>query len=152
MEYDQEFEDYFYNATCKQGYSYKDKMYQVWQAARACKPGKKVIELEGGMYFINVLGSTTQVGQERKNEVDAIKAAELMRKRDRLAAFVYEHCGYDYEFIEGSQDNFFIYYDDEQDIYDWAYEDGFPDLCKQYMPEATAIWLCEKLNTGEIVL
>lgn len=149
--YDKEFEE-FWGASEFQFIMPKYFAYAIWQSARSHNPEKQSIKLEGGDFGVYTALLNNNNGRERKTKEDAEKAAQAMLKRDRLAAFVYEHCGFEEEFIEGSQDNFFIYYDYEQDIYDWAYEDGFPDLCKQYMPEATAIWLCEKLNSGEIVL
>ena len=148
--YDKEFEDYFYNATCKQGDSYKDKMYYVWQAARAYKPEKEIVELQGGEYCVPIDFPDRSSGRERKTESDANKAAQAMRKRDRLAAFVYEHCGYECDYEIKGCDHYI--YSDMNGEYFHVQEDEFPDLCKQYMPEETAIWLCEKLNSGEIVL
>ena len=154
--YDKEFEEFFikiYYAKASDKLSIaelRELAYLVWKAARETKPEKKTIELEGGMYFTNIHGTATQSGQERKTEEDAIKAAELMRKRDRLAAFVYEHCGFEGEYKRQECDHYI--YSGMNGEYSYVQEDEFPDLCKQYMPEDTAIWLCEKLNSGEIVL
>ena len=155
--YDKDFEK-FWNETELQFKTPKDFAYVIWQSARATKPEKQPIELEGGEWFINSYGeeqelvSTTQyriLGKERKTEADATKAAELMRKRDRLAAFVYEHCGDEGEFKEGVC-NYSIIGPVEKTYF--IFKDNEPDLCKQYMTKDTAIWLCEKLNSGEIVL
>lgn len=156
MDYDQDFED-LWNSR----YAWppvKKTYYEVWQAAKATKSKKQQIELEGGDF--SIAGNSTVVfcktskdyssaGHERKTKEDAKKAAEAMRKRDRLAAFVYEHCGFEAEW--GKQCNHYIYIDNDGE-YCYVPEAEFPVLCKQYMPQETAIWLCEKLNSGEIVL
>lgn len=158
MDYDQDFED-LWNSR----YAWppvKKTYYEVWQAAKATKSKKQQIELEGGDFLI--AGNSTvafcktskdysSAGHERKTKEDAKKAAEAMRRRDRLAAFVYEHCGFEGEW-DIDNCNCFIYYDISKDKHKYAFEDDITDLCKQYMPEATAKWLCEKLNSGEIVL
>ena len=156
MEYDKEF-DKFWESSYKGSKELKKIAYSVWEAAKAPKPEQKTIDLEGGEWYINQISNVVNyhsskgsrlAGRERKTEEDAKKAAEAMRKRDRLAAFVYEHCGFEEEW--GEQCNNYIYIDDGE--YFFVQEDEFQDLCKQYMPESTAIWLCEKLNSGEIVL
>ena len=157
MEYDKEFEDYCMLSDIT-GRA-RDFAYNIWQAARSSKPEKQQIELKGGEWSIpgdfDVFHARTREkyrlsGHERKTEADAKKAAEAMRKRDRLAAFVYEHCGYEGEYKRKVCDNYI--YLDMNGEYFFVQEDEFPYLCKQYMPEETAIWLCEKLNSGEIVL
>ena len=156
MDYDQDFED-LWNSR----YAWppvKKTYYEVWQAAKATKPEKQKIELQGGVWaitgYLYVFHEVTckkyrDSGRERKTEADAKKAAEAMRRRDRLAAFVYEHCGFEAEW--GKQCNHYIYIDNDGE-YCYVPEAEFPVLCKQYMPKETAIWLCEKLNSGEIVL
>ena len=155
--YDKEFEEFWDNSVVPFK-TQKDFAYLIWQSARAPKPKQETIELKGGEWSIPgdlyVFHEVTRKnyrdsGHERKTEEDAKKAAEAMRKRDRLAAFVYEHCGYEGEWIKGNC-NCYIYLFYE--TYKYNIEDCFPDLCKQYMPEATAKWLCEKLNSSKIVL
>lgn len=152
--YDQEFEDLWNNKYA--GPATKEIAYEFWQAAR--RSNKQTIELKGGVWSIpgdfDVYSTGTRENYRRsgheRNTLDAVKkAAELMRKRDRLAAFVYEHSGFEAEF--GEQCNHYIYIDNDNE-YCYVPEDEFPDLCKQYMPEETAKWLCEKLNSEEIVL
>ena len=147
MEYDKEFEN-FWDKSELPFKTPKEFAYLIWQSSRAQKPEKQTIELQGGKHFVSTGLPDRQSGRERKTEEDAKKAAQAMRKRDRLAAFVYEHCGFEEEW--GEQCNNYIYIDDGE--YFFVQEDEFQDLCKQYMPESTAIWLCEKLNSGEIVL
>ena len=142
--YDKDFEN-FWNKSEFPFKTPKDFAYVIWQAAKA----PKHIQLEGGKFGVYTSLLNNNNGRDRKTEKDAQKAAEPMLKRDRLAAFVYEHCG-----VEGEWNyecNHYIYIDDDGE-YCYVPEDEFPDLCKQYMPEETAIWLCEKLNSGEIVL
>ena len=155
--YDQEFEK-FWDLQKGALTDIKSFAYLAWKAAIETKPENKKIELEGGEWFINgnneiFTGDSScdyrNSGHERKTKEDTIKAAELMRKRDRLAAFVYEHCGFEGEW--NYECNHYIYIDADGE-YCHVPEDEFPDLCKQYMPKDTAIWLCEKLNSGEIVL
>ena len=149
--YDKDFEK-FWNNIRKIELQFKppkDFAYLIWQSARATKPEKQSIELEGGEFDVYTSVLNNNNGRDRKTEKDAQKAAEPMLKRDRLAAFVYEHCGVESEF--GEKCNYYIYIDSD-DEYCYVPEDEFPDLCKQYMPKETAIWLCEKLNSGEIVL
>ena len=136
--YDKEFEEFW-----------KDIAYVIWQSARATKPEKQSIELKGGEVGVYTSVLNYNNGRDRKTEKDAQKAAEPMLKRDRLAAFVYEHCGFEGEWMDNGN-NYYLFSVDG--VYDYVLEDEFPDLCKQYMPEETAIWLCEKLNSGEIVL
>lgn len=150
MEYDQEFEDYWKDKHIYNSFV-KDIAYKAWQAAKSPKPEQKTIELQGGNFRITTVGvESKQAGLERKTDADAKKASELMRKRDRLAAFVYEHCGFEYEFKEHNF-NYYIYIDCDGK-HEKLVDSVEPDLCKQYMPEETASWLCEKLNSGEIVL
>ena len=159
MEYDKEF-DKFWESSYKGSKELKKIAYSVWEAAKAPKPEQNTIDLEGGEWYLDTISTTVVnfhsskgsrlAGRERKTEEYAKKAAEHMRKRDRLAAFVYEHCGFEGEFIEGGE-NYYIFLDIDEE-YDYTKEYEYPDICKQYMPESTARWLCEKMNSGEIVL
>ena len=163
MEYDQEFENYWEKKIAEVELSIlKPFAEMVWkdikQSAKSHKPEKQLIDLQGGEWLINTITNAVNCtsseairlsGLERKTEADANKSAKHMRKRDRLAAFVYEHCGVDYEWVENGN-NYYLFSDNG--VYGYDIEDEFPDLCKQYMPQETAIWLREKLNSGEIVL
>lgn len=146
--YDKEFEE-FWGASEFQFIMPKYFAYAIWQSARSHNPEKQSIKLEGGDFGVYTALLNNNNGRERKTQSDANQAAQAMLKRDRLAAFVYEHCGFEEEF--GEECDYYIYIDADGE-YCYVPEDEFPDLCKQYMPEATAIWLCEKLNSGEIVL
>ena len=142
--YDQEFEE-FWDKSELPFKTPKDFAYLIWQAAKA----PKQIQLEGGAYTIVQRDGLIVAGLSRKTFDEAKKARDMITRRNRLAAFVYEHCG-----VEGEWNyecNHYIYIDADGE-YCYVPEDEFPDLCKQYMPKETAKWLCEKLNSGEIVL
>ena len=145
--YDKEFEELWNSRYAWP--AVKKTYYEFWQAAKSLKPEKKKIELEGGRYIIAPKDGFVDAGLSRKTEADAIKARDMITRRNRLAAFVYEHCGFEGEF--GEKCNYYMCIDVDG-YYCFVKDDEFHDLCKQYMPEETAIWLCEKLNSGEIVL
>ena len=142
--YDQEFDE-FWDKSELPFKTPKDFAYVIWQAAKA----PKHIQLEGGPYTIVQRDGLIVAGLSRKTFDQAKKAGDMITRRNRLAAFVYEHCGYEGEWKEGVCNSYIYLYGE---THKYNIEESFPDLCKQYMPEATAIWLCEKLNSGEIVL
>lgn len=160
--YEKEFEDYYDIkgfACCVT----KKVAYDFWKHGQQHKPEpkKEKIELVGGdwvitgdnttHFFVNIAKDRKLLlsGKLRKTQADAEKAATAMRKRDRLAAYVYEHCGHEGEWGRYSCWSIGVAM---SGLYIITMDGLEPFLCKQYMPEKTAEWLCEKLNSGEIEL
>ncbi len=125
------------------------------------KPVKpKQMELEGGDWYVSLdFGAieynkssdiSRRNGIERKTEELAIKAYEQVIQYSRLLAFAHE-IGGDYEFIMENS-NYYIYYDLVTKNYQISIDVYVNDISKVYMSSETAQIICEKLNSGEIVL
>ena len=120
----------------------------------------KLWEPEGGRFYIIGSGDVAHYesqdayrlfGIERKTREQAEKACDKMRVFNRLHAYVDEACG-GYDFIVGGAENYCIVYDHDlkQFTTDKWISVQYTGLV--YMPRQTAIELCEKLNSGEVVL
>ncbi len=151
---DPEFEKYISQLDVQ---TVKEIIYSAWQTVKAKQEKTTSLELEGGWWWIDRAGkarnststkSTRLSVRERKTKEAAERAAKLMLKRDVLQAWVDQHCG-GYEIKEGGK-NCFIFSGNGE--YTYGIADRGSVLGAVYMPEETAIWLCEKLNNGEIVL
>jgi len=119
---------------------------------------KKVLELEGGDWAMRSVGDVVHCltpifwpkHRTRKTEERAERAAKQALRRDTLAAWVDQHSGHDGSI--GTNTTWYIAVS-QKGIYR-AFDNSSmdTDVCNIYMSEETARWLCEKLNSGEIVL
>jgi len=117
----------------------------------------KVWEPEGGDYYVRDNGDvldcptdsgTKLFGTERKTREQAEKARDKMRVFNRLLAYVDEFAD------DSTTDKWRIYHISllNNGTYGWHREESLRSLCTVYMPKQVAIDLCEKLNSGEVVL
>ena len=106
---------------------------------------------EGGGYTIYTDGEVLKAASSRiyaKFGTER-KTRDKMRVFNRLLAYVDEFCG-GYEFAVG-EDNCYVSRNRRSGFFVGA-DCTCNDTGKVYMPEQTAIELCEKLNSGEVVL
>jgi hypothetical protein len=139
----------------------KAKVAEMEAAIEAAKIKKW--EPEGGDFLIKVNGrialacvpsehkeNARKFGTLRKTEEQAKKAAEKMRKVNRLLAYVDEACG-GYDFVAGSS-NTHVLYDHRSKAWVPSAKDDYEVAGAVYMPREVARELVKKLNSGEVVL
>jgi len=116
----------------------------------------KAWDPEGGEYYILGSGEVRYYeshnaiklfGTERKTREQAEKARDKMRVFNRLLAYVDE-------FAKDDSDNYYtVGLIDSPNEYDWfGHDSRVKVIGAVYMPKQAAIELCEKLNSGEVVL
>lgn len=162
MQYDEAFLKAWDNSQQNAIAANKAAAYKIWQAAVASvqppsEPEKKVLELEGGSWYIaganeaqtgRTLSKYRVAGLERRTEEDAIKATKRRAVFDKLAAWVYERSGHD-----GSWDvehNRFLTVQVDGSV--MILTSSYPDLANVFMDTDTALWLRDRINAKEIVL
>jgi predicted translin family RNA/ssDNA-binding protein len=89
-------------------------------------------------------------GTERPTQEQAEKARDKMRVFNKLLAYHDEFCA-DYEFVK-NKNNYFVYFDENNKIYDLDYNDAHYTLGVVYFNYEIARELVDKLNSGEVEL
>ena len=131
---------------------------QVAQITEASKP--KLFDYENGSpYLVQVYNVTPGIGKDieykqygryRRTKEQAEMDFKRQTRMMKLSALVWE-VGECVEFTYGTS-NYYIYYDYKDKIYYTGYDSMYYNPITVYMTEATAIKVCEMLNSGEYSL
>jgi len=145
-----------------------DKLEQLLKQKAEIEEQIKLIEEEklkqkwepvGGDYYVCSDGEVDQChsiegfrlfGTERQTQEQAEKARDKMRVFNRLLAYQDEFCA-DYEFVK-NKNNYFVYFDENNKIYDLDYNDAHYTLGVVYFNYEIARELAGKLNSGVVEL
>ena len=117
-------------------------------------------EPKGGDFIYGSAGShgfttskTRDFGVERQTKEQAEADYKLARAYNRLLAYKAE---FDADFVpdfgNSSQGNYFVFFDHNNGQYKIGCDMVCQDICKVYFSKQAAQDLCDKLNSGEVVL
>lgn len=156
---EEDFEQFYASATQSQIKALAHAAWSDGNKAQETAVEKKVLTLKGGRYYVHPNGDVYEgmsqdasrtAGLERATRDLAVKAAIKRLERDRLAAWVVEHSGEEYDFAV-QRGGYFIGQEEGGRYYVGNHYISHI-VGTVYMSKVTAVWICEKLNTGEIVL
>jgi hypothetical protein len=137
----------------------EDKLQQMRQELESPKQW----EPEGGDWLISMQGVVidkspsayadwTTLGVKRPTHQQALRAATAMREHDRLLAYVDEHAPDYVADWSNSDGKWYVYYDCHVHKYTMQSNTYANILGAVYMPRSVATTLCNRLNSGEVVL